>query len=182
MPVLVAVVAVVSVLCVLNTVLCFAVIRRLREQTGLIEAVYEFNGAASGNGSSPAIGDTVKPFQATTTDGAPVGRDDLTESTVVAFMAVNCNACHEHLPEVLAWSRDHDRRRILAIVDGNGGDPADLVAQLSPVAQVIVADGETLVVDAFGVRSYPTFCVMGPGATIAAVAARVHHLPATLPA
>lgn len=173
---LVVLVALLGVLSALNLLLSFGLIRRLREHTELIDAVYEFvaDGPAA---AAPAVAApaAVGEFRATTADGEPLGRDDLAPSTVVAFLAVDCKGCHEQLPHLLDWARDQDRQRIVAVVDGRGGDPFDLVAQLLPVARVVVDTNE--VAAAFGIRSYPRFCVIGPDATLSAVVPTVARLP-----
>jgi hypothetical protein len=185
MPLLVVAVALVGALCVLNLLLSLGVIRRLREHTELIDAVYEFAGSTPGTGSAgsgPAPGDTVADFRAVTTGGEPVGRDDLAPSTVVAFLAADCKGCHEQLPGFLAWARGQDRQRVLAVVSGHDGAPNDLVEQLTPVARVVLEDAKPPVARAFGVRSYPRFCVLGPDATLSAVVSAVSRLPVGTPA
>lgn len=180
MPLLIVAVALVGALCVLNLLLCLGMIRRLREQTDLIDAVYEFVGNVPGAGagtSGPSAGDTVAAFRATTTDGAPVGLDDLAPSSVVAFLAADCKSCREQLPHFLAWARGQDRRRVLAVVNAHDSDPSDLVAQLEPVARVVLEGAKPPVAGAFGVSSYPRFCVLGPDATLSAVVPAVSRLP-----
>jgi hypothetical protein len=159
----------VGALSALNLLLAFGLIRRLREHAALIDAVYEYVAEKPGG----AVGD----FRVTTVDGEPLGRDDLVPSTVVAFLAVDCKSCHEQLPHLLAWARGQDRERLVAVVDGRGGDPADLVTRLLPVARVVVDGQRAPVAGAFGVRSYPQFCVLGPDATVSAVAATMSRLP-----
>ncbi|GAA1578336.1 TlpA family protein [Dactylosporangium maewongense] len=180
MPLLIVVVALVGALCVLNLLLCLGMIRRLREQTQLIDAVYEFVGgapAAGPAGSDPVAGDTVADFHATTTDGAPVGRDDLAPATVVAFLAADCKGCQAQLPDFLAWARGQDRQRVLAVVNAHDSDPDALIAQLTPVARVVLEGARPPVARAFGVTSYPRFCVLGADATLSAVVAAVSRLP-----
>jgi len=183
MPLLVVAVALVGALCVLNLLLSFGVIRRLREHTKLIDAVYEFVGSTPGTGSDgPAAGDTVADFRATTTGGEPVARDDLAPSTVVAFLAADCQGCHEQLPDFLAWARGQDRQRVLAVVNGHGSAADALVEQLTPAARVVLEDEKPPVAGAFGVRSYPQFCVLGPDARLSAVVSAVSRLPVGAPA
>jgi hypothetical protein len=67
-------------------------------------------------------------------------------------------------------------------VDAHDSDPSDLIEQLNPVARVVLDAPELPVVNAFGVRSFPRFCVLGPDATLSAVASTVSRLPAGAPA
>jgi hypothetical protein len=160
------VVVLLGLLSALNLLLSFGLVRRLREHTKLIDAMYE-----TADSTPAAVGD----FRVTTVDGAALGRDDLAPATVVAFLAPGCQGCHEQLPALLDWARGQDRQRVVAVVDGRGDDPADLVAPLRGVARVVVDTGA--VASAFGVRSYPRFCVLGPDASLFTVASTVARLP-----
>ncbi|GAA3453582.1 peroxiredoxin family protein [Dactylosporangium matsuzakiense] len=185
MPVLIVAVALVGALCLLNLLFALGVIRRLREQTKLIDALYEVVGDmpdAGAGGAGPAAGDTVADFRATTTAGEPVARDDLAAASVVAFLAADCKGCHEQLPGFLAWARDQDRGRVLAVVNTDGADPRAFVEQLTPVARVVLEGAKPAVARAFNVTSYPQFVVVGPGATVAEVIHAASRLPVGAPA
>jgi hypothetical protein len=180
MPFLIAVVVFVGILSLLNALLVVGVIRRLREHTSMLDTL---NQAVTGGPGVPAdggvsVGETVEDFVVTTTDGETVSRDDLAPSTVVAFLAADCSACHDQLPHLLTWARGHDRHHLVAVVDAHGGDPGDLVERLTPVARVVSDAGESSIARAFGVRSYPRFFVLGAGATVSDIAGRVSRLPA----
>ncbi|MFG1656826.1 hypothetical protein ACGFIY_09895 [Micromonospora chersina] len=187
MPYLIAALLLVGALGALNLLLALGVIRRLREHTKLLDALYEYVGATRtvGPGTDargPSAGDVVGDFTATTVDGLPVARDLLAGPTVVAFLSPDCRGCREQLPELLAWARGQDRQRVLAVVNGRSGDPAELVAALDPVAQVVVETARTPVADAFRVQAYPLFCVLGEGGVLTAVLPRVSGLPVGTPA
>ncbi|MEV0150232.1 MULTISPECIES: hypothetical protein [unclassified Nonomuraea] len=184
MPYLVAIMVLVGVLCLVDLLLTLGVVRRLREHTKLIDALYEVVGAGGppGAGASLPIGEAVGDFDATTVDDVRVTRDGLPEGTVVAFLSPDCRGCHEQLPELTSWAARHDRSRVLAVVDGRSGDPAELVTTLSPVAQVIVERTSPQVAEAFKVQAFPTFFQVAAGGKLLATAPRVTRLPAGAPA
>ncbi|MEV1243621.1 TlpA family protein disulfide reductase [Nonomuraea sp. NPDC050022] len=184
MPYLIAIVVLVGALCLLDLLLTLGVIRRLREQTKLIDALYEAvgTGVLAGADNGLPVGEVVGDFDATTVDGTRVARDLLPEGTVVAFMSPDCQGCHEQLPEVVSWAAGQDRSRVLAVVDGRSGDPASLVTKLSPVAQVIVEEAPSGVANAFRVQSFPTFFQVAEGGKLLARAPRISRLPAVSPA
>src|SRR3954468_18824844 len=148
MPFLIALVVLLTALGVLNLLLTVALVRRLREHTKLLDALYELVGVEPGispDRTGIVPGETVGDFRTTTVDGEPVGRDDLAPATVVAFLAATCDSCHEQLPDLLTYARERGRQRVLAVVDGAGGDPTELVERLNAAARVVLADPESLI-------------------------------------
>ncbi|MEU7854284.1 hypothetical protein [Nonomuraea sp. NPDC049141] len=186
MPYLIAIVALVGILCLVDLLLTLGVVRRIREQTKLIDALYEVVGtgalAGAGGGGGLAVGEVVGDFDATTMDGTGVTRDLLAEGTVVTFLSPDCKGCHEQLPELASWAAGQDRSRVLAVVDDRSGDPEQLVTTLSPVAQVITGDAFSQVAGAFQVQSFPSFFQVAAGGRLLATASRISRLPAGSPA
>ncbi|SEG95355.1 hypothetical protein SAMN05444920_10946 [Nonomuraea solani] len=179
---LIAIVALVGALCVVNMVLTLGVVRRLREHTKLLDVLYEtidLMGGPPAAGRDLGVGDVAGDFEVTTADGDRLTRDSLPEGTVLAFMSPDCGGCHEKLPAFVSWAAGQDRSRVLAVVDNRSGDSADMIATLRPVAQVVV-DGA--VSAAFRVRSYPTFLEVAAGGTLLAAAPEISRLPAGAPA
>jgi thiol-disulfide isomerase/thioredoxin len=178
---LIAVVALLSALCLVGLVLILAVVRRLREHTKLLDALYEMvgmMGAPIGEAGGLAVGDVVGDFDATTLDGTRVTRDLLPDGTVVAFLSPDCPSCREQIPEIGSWVADEDRPRVLVVVDSRSGDPAHLVTTLPPMTQVIVDDRTAPVADVFGVRAFPAFFQVAAGGELLAMAPRLSRLPA----
>ncbi|MEV4112454.1 hypothetical protein [Nonomuraea sp. NPDC049695] len=182
MPYLIAVVALVGALCLVDLVLTLGVVRRLREHTKLLDGLYEavdLMGGPLGGGRQLSPGDVVGDFEATTVDGTRLTRELLPDGTVVAFLSPDCSGCHEKLPAFASWAAGQDRSRVLAVVDNRSGDPAEMVTTLQPVAQVIV---DSAVSDAFGVQSFPTFLQVATDGKLLAVAPEISRLPAGSPA
>lgn len=159
MPYVVAALIVLGAVLALNLLLTFGVIRRLREHTKILEAAVP--------------GSSITDFSATTVDGVTLTRDRLSgdsEALTVAFLAPECGSCRSLVPELAGWAARQDRERTLVVLDGQVSDPADLVAVLNPVAQVIVERSGTPVASAFKVDAFPSFCVVGEGRVLASFA------------
>lgn len=160
MTVLVTLGVLVGVLCVLNLLLTFGVIRRLREHGDLIA-----KGAASGAGGGPPtlpVGQRAAEFTGITTDGAAVSRDLLSGDTLVAFLTPGCTPCQKKLPGLVEAAREWPggRSKTLAVVIGDPDEAADYVEKLVPVARVVLESPGGEVAAAFGVQSYPLFGVV----------------------
>ncbi|WP_327292393.1 TlpA disulfide reductase family protein [Streptomyces sp. NBC_01198] len=185
MPLLIAVVSLLGVLCLLTLVLTLGVIRRLREHTKLMDALYEAIDLMGGPPTGLATlgkGELVGDFAATTLDGDQVTRELLPEGAVVAFLSADCGGCRDQLPEIASWAAGQDRRQIVAVLDATSGDPEELVTALSPVAQVIVEDELTTVGRAFGLKVFPTFYQVSGEGRLLAVEGRISRLPVGSPA
>lgn len=155
---LTAAVVLVGALCLLDLVLTFGVIRRLRATSATVTRDED------GNELAPRAGDPVAGFASTTTGGQPVSRDSVT-GALVAFLSPNCKPCKASLPEVLRLAAAGP---VVAVVVGDPADVTDMVAQLSPVARVLTEEPFGPVSEAFGVRSFPTFVKVSPDGTLAA--------------
>jgi hypothetical protein len=179
MAVLTGVVVLVGALGLLNLLLTFGVVRRLREYTVVLETLRAHGGPGRPVlvGDIPAPGAQVGEFTAITVDGEPVSRDSLGGSTAVVFMAAACKECRAQLPELVSWAGSQDRDRVLVVIDSDGLDTSDLVEPLSPVVRVIVERPDRPVINAFGVTAFPGSCVVNDG-TVVASAVSFTELPA----
>lgn len=115
-----------GLLCLFNLLLTFGILRRMRAEAGT-------NGATSPFGlrSGSAIGE----FAVTTINGEPI--TDKTVTGTVAFFSVGCAACHDLLPDFLAYAREQGRENVVAVV---GGDDPTTVSVLTEVARVVTAE------------------------------------------
>jgi hypothetical protein len=141
---------------VLNLIFTLGVIKRLREHTDLL--------AGSHDPMTITVGTEIGEFASSTVDGKLIDHDLLTEETVVAFFAPGCKPCEEKLPKFVAHARtvSGGRRRVLAVVVGEGDATAPLVADLQPVAQVVVEEHAGPLASAFTVRAFPTLLSVAP--------------------
>jgi cytochrome oxidase Cu insertion factor (SCO1/SenC/PrrC family) len=173
MPVLVAAVAVVGVLCVLDLLLTFGVIRRLREHTELITRI----SAPDVPVISLTTGESPSAFSAITMNGTPVtGPAGL---RTVAFLSTTCSVCPGRVAPFMQYLIDHriGKQDVLAVVVGLDDDRPSYTDQLAKVAQVSPARHNDELTKAFKVVGYPAFCLLG---TDGAVLATTHD-PALLP-
>jgi hypothetical protein len=163
MPYVVSVTVVIGAVAILNLILTFGVIRRLREHSELL--------AAGGPGAPDVMlsaGAAPAEFAATTTDGARVTRDDLGGEMLIGFLSPGCEPCREQAPRFVerAGALAGGRSRALAVVIGEQPAVQDLLRQLEPVARVVIErdiNAEGTVSHAFGVRAFPAFATLDDG-------------------
>ena len=179
---LTALVAVVGIVCVLNLLLLFGVIRRLKEHD---QAIAKLPYAASASAASlRAPGSAVDEFTAVSTDDTPVTRDGLSGETLVGFFSVSCAPCVESAPKFAAHAAGTagGRDRVLAVVVADGDDdPSEMAAVLGYGARVVVEGYDGPVATAFGVTAFPAYAVVAAG-TITATAPDFTTLPVPAPA
>jgi peroxiredoxin len=182
MPTIVAAIAVLTALVLLNLLLTFGVIRRLREHSEQL--------AANAPNRTIPVGATVPEFSATSERGAVVSTATLRgDGALVAFMAPDCAACTEQLPAV--------RERLAATVGGQTAvlvvftrlreatDPND--ASAAELAESLgVAGSAALIVHepldgtlqtTFQVAAFPAFYLVDPDGKVAAASNGIADLP-----
>lgn len=158
---------VLAVFVVINMLLTFALVGRIR----LIQETV----AAGGAPRDPdllAPGESIQPFEAITRTG-----DRLTEAnlavgaTLIGFFTPNCKPCEESRSQLLG---SPPRLPLIAFVESTGDDDdaAAIAASLSAIARVAYTLDNDSVRRAFRPTSYPTFVRVENGA----VAASGHKL------
>ncbi|MFI6456364.1 TlpA disulfide reductase family protein [Streptosporangium amethystogenes] len=191
MPFLTAAVVLVGMLCLLDLLLTFGVIRRLREHTTHLEKLL---GDSRSGDPFPALGERVGEFAATTTDGEPVSRDLLAGETVVAFFSPGCGPCREKVPVFVELARERalDRQQLLAVVVDETKEPVgtagtagtqpggveakEMAEALAPVARVVLEGEEHPVATAFTVHAFPAFCLVDAEGVVRAVTSDLDQL------
>ncbi|GLI02893.1 peroxiredoxin family protein [Phytohabitans aurantiacus] len=187
MPTIVAAIAVLTALVLLNLLLTFGVIRRLREHSEQL--------AANAPTRTIPVGATVPEFSATSERGDAVSTATLRgdgrggTGALVAFMAPDCPACAEQLPAV--------RERLATAVGGPTAvlvvftrlraatDPGDKSA--AELAEALgVAGGPAVIVHepldgtlqtTFQVAAFPAFYLVDPDGKVAAASNGITDLP-----
>lgn len=153
MPYLVVAVALVGVLCLLNLLLLFGVIRRLREQSSMLKPP----------SLTLPVGEAVGDFSAVTTTRETVSTDTLGDGTLVGFFSSTCQPCHEKLPDFVAFA-ETTTVRALAVVATAPDEGADMISALGSVADVVVVESlSSPVAKAFDVRGTPAFVTVERG-------------------
>ncbi|MEU7863256.1 hypothetical protein [Nonomuraea sp. NPDC049141] len=166
MSMLAVAVALTGVLCVVNLLLTFGVIRRLKEGQGTSSPV-----------GLPVPGAVVGEFEVAARDGRILSRESLGEGALVAFLSAGCGGCGPQIPRLLERAREHRGERIVAVVSGPEAEAAQLVEPLAGVADIVLEPLGKAVNDAFGVRGYPSFCQVADG-VVTASSVNVAVLPA----
>ncbi|MFC9757323.1 hypothetical protein [Streptomyces sp. NPDC056921] len=174
----IAIVVLVGLLCVLNLVLTYGIIRRLREQVAdagrePLEVPHSVLNA----------GATVGPFSAIDTEGGGLTRDDLSEGQLITFMSPGCPACEELLPLVAERAREYGPERVLAVVvrdadkdnAGEGNGVRAYLERLAPVARIMTCDLGDELTTAFALTGVPAYVEMGRGGRVASSGRTLPH-------
>lgn len=155
MTILIAAVAVVGVLCLLDLLLTFGVIRRLREHTALLSGL---------NDQPPLVGletgELPEAFSAVTTLGEMV--TGAAGIRVAGFFSSLCAACPERVPPFVEYLTGHGvgRSSVLAVVQGSRDAPPPYVDQIAEVALVCLESADGEIAKAFKVVGFPAFCLL----------------------
>lgn len=170
MNVVVAGVVLVGVLVMLDLVLSFGLIRRLREHAARMEQLETTSGLRRASADIiVGVGSRPAPFSATTIEGEEVSDDWFAGPALVGFFAPGCGPCKEWLPRFVAAaeSLSRDSVRVLAVLSTGDVDSAEEVATLREAAHVVVEEGTGPVHQAFSVHGWPAMCRLGDDGTVA---------------
>ena len=163
----------VGMLCLLDMLMTFAVIRRLRIHTELL--------AGRDPVDLPIIGVPVGGIPAagprTTLAGEPL--DGLAGLRLVAFFSTSCSACPEQVAPFVAYVSGHrlPRQSVLAVVVRTGDEVPAYLDQLTAVAQVCAEHHGGDLGAAFGLGGFPAFCLLGSDGSVLASGSDPANLP-----
>src|SRR5262249_26657192 len=151
------VVVAVGLLCLLDLLLTFGVIRRLRLHSELLSR----RSPLAGDEAVP-VGSPPMPFETTTTDGQRVSAETMPARTIVAFFTPDCSPCREQLPVFVDKATEfvQNGAHVLAVVVGDTDAGAEMVGQLERVGPVVAEPMGGPVSAAFRLRGYPSMCVL----------------------
>jgi hypothetical protein len=156
MPILIAAVAVVGAICLVDLLLTFGVIRRLREHTGILAGSSNPGLSVTGltAGQSPA------DFSAVTITGELVtGARGL---RMVAFLSSGCSVCPEQVPPFVQYVTSHNigKDNVLAVIQGGEDEPPPYLNALAEVAHVSFEPAEGEAGKAFRITGFPAFFLL----------------------
>jgi hypothetical protein len=156
MPIMIAAVALVGGLCLLDLLLTFGVIRRLREQANLLSGAGRTGPEVIGLEAGQAPG----PFSALSIDGSLV--NGVAGLRVVAFLSSSCSACPGRVPPFLDYLTDHriERDSVLAVVQGAASAPPPYLDRVAGMARVCIEPDGGEIGRAFNVTGFPAFCLL----------------------
>ncbi len=155
MPVLTAAVVAAGGLCLLNLLMTFGVIRRLREHTAILAGI-----RGSEDMFGLQAGQSPGAFSAVTIAGNTVS--NATSLRMIAFLSSFCSVCPERVPPFVEYLSSHriGRDSVLTVVAGSITDPPPYLDRLAEVAQVCFEPVDGEVARAFGVKGFPVFAVL----------------------
>ena len=163
MPFVIAAVVIVGLISIVDLLLTYGVVRRLREHTRQLTAL----GAGATASLMAAKGSAVGEFSAADTTSAALSRATFTRSTLVGFFTPGCTPCEALLPRFVSAARRwrDSSRPVLAIVAPGAGDDA-YAEHLASVARVVVGEHANTVAAAFEVRGFPVVCLVNDGGVV----------------
>lgn len=175
MMVLTSAVVVLGILCVLNLAVSAALIRRLRDLPG--------RDTPPAPGGLPA-GSAVPEFALRSENGDPLDLASLRgRHTLIAFLSTTCPACAVQAPGFAAIGSElaDAGTDVITVLLSNGPDTRGLRALLSS-ADTLLTDADALALtQVFRIEATPTYCLIGPDATVTASFADLADLPRALP-
>jgi thiol-disulfide isomerase/thioredoxin len=172
--------ACVSVLCLVNLALLFAVIRKVRLLGERIDKMPVMGAAAL-----LPVGSKVPEFTAVTTTGESRSLADLAGSrSVLGFFSPSCQPCRTQLPEFIEFAKalPGGSGHALAVVVGEGEAAAEFGADLGEAVPVVIAPQRGTLTAAFSLRGIPAFYLIGPDGRIEARGMAVQALASPVPA
>lgn len=175
MMVLTTAVVVLGILCVLNLAVSAAVIRRLRHLPG--------RDTPPPTGGLPP-GSAVPEFALRSEHGDPLDLESLRgRHTLIAFLSTTCSTCVAQAPGLAARRTEltDAGTDVITVLLNNGPDARGLRTLLSS-AGTLLTDADALsLTQAFRIEATPTYCLIGPDATVTASFADLADLPRALP-
>jgi hypothetical protein len=163
--VLSAAVVLVGLIGLLNLVLSFGIIRRMRAQA-TDQHSHPGRPKADIRPTTLEDGERVAGVDAVTIDGATVELPFAGRS-LVGFFSSTCSTCKEQLiPFVVIAERQPADVRVLAVVGGTDEEAAPYVAELlTGRSEVLIVreDEDGPVQKAFGIRGFPAFATLDDG-------------------
>lgn len=175
MPFLTAAVVLVGALCVIDLLLSFGIIRRLREQNETLRTMREQRAADEPEIALPA-GAKIGAFAATAVSGVQLSDADIDGRLLIGFFSPGCEPCKERMPQFIEYATRFDGR-VLAVAADGIGETADIVARLGEVAEVMVEEDGGPVHQAFGARGYPALLLVDDDRTVRASGWEMSALP-----
>lgn len=172
--ILTAAVIIVGLLCLLNLLLTFGVVRRLREHTAQLAA----RTGPTASISELVPGERPAAYQAEAEDGATIG--EYSGLRMVAFFSTECSICPERVPTFTDYLRVHGlpRDRAAAVLCGPNTDKAPYRPVLRELAMVGDDGEDGPLAKAFRIIGFPAFVLLAPDGTIR----ESHYDPTTMSA
>jgi hypothetical protein len=164
-------VALVGAVALLNLVLTFGVIRRLRDHEARLSV-------GPGATAAARIGQPVGDFRTVSLSGRPVDAMSRGGRRLVGFMKPDCQPCKEQLADFVAlaarWPGGRDR--VLAVISGTTEQAEPFADQLCGVAEVVIEPPGGSMAQAFGVHGFPAYVHVDANGLVVAAEHRLSRL------
>lgn len=159
--VLLAAVLLLTALSLLNLLLLWGVVRRLREHETRLSKL----APGAPEIMDAAVGQQLSGMVVSALDGAPVTLPPEAPA-LYGFFSPSCDACHERLADFRRAASAHPGVSV-AVVVRDGGDVDALSGGLADMTTVVEEAGSGLN-GAFGVRAFPAFALLSADGTLRA--------------
>jgi thiol-disulfide isomerase/thioredoxin len=167
----------VGLLCAVDLLLTFAVLRRLREHSGKLARLPDYDDRLVGVDQDRLLGLKLPEFSTETVQGTVVSRESVTGSLeLLGFFRPGCSPCNEQAPRFLDEARALGEGKALALVDGSGSDTDDLVQMFNGVVDVVLDPASGEVRRELNIGAFPTFLRLDAGGAIVDAAVSMEEL------
>lgn len=165
-----------TTLVVIDLLMSFGIIRRLRAHS---EMIYDRDGAASLPAGTP-----VPDFVSLNAKGESMSAAWLRGATsAVAFVTQDCPSCHAQLPALLDMLKqrgaDGDRSLVIVVDVPGGQDITELAAMFDGLATVVIEPLGGILQTAFRINGLPAFVAVDPEAIVMSSSSAVNGLLAS---
>ena len=171
MPFLTAALVLIGVLLAVDLILTLGVIRRLREHAELIAKALQ-HGAAVEKTMLP-VGSPLPELSARTVSGA-VAPDS--GPLLIGFFSSGCPSCALYLPGFVEYAEAF-AGRVLAVAVGAPEEVREIVADLLPVADVVIEPYDGPLATLLQVRGLPAMATVDTDGIVTATGYRATDLP-----
>lgn len=183
MPFVVAGLVLVGVLCLIDMLLTFAVLRRLREHTARLAEIPDFTMNSGPEYAAKFAGRPLPAFSARAIDGAEVSTPSLTgRPGLVAVFSAGCGPCRDQYPVFADWAGVADANAMALVTGPDGREAAEMTGRLAGVSVVVAgAEADTLA-DTLGVTVFPTFLQLDDAGVVVKAETNLSMMPIVDPA
>lgn len=171
MPYLVAALVLVGALLIIDLILTLGVIRRLREHSGLISQALQ--GSEQVKDFMLPKGSRLPELTATTVAGTAAPRSG---PLLIGFFSPTCRACVQRLPGFVEYAKAFDGR-VLGVAVGATEAVGDIVADLRPVADVVIEPDDGALAKALQVKGLPAMATVDADSVVVASGFELAALP-----
>lgn len=183
MPFVVAGLVLVGVLCLIDMLLTFAVLRRLREHSARLAEIPEFTMNGGPEYSAKFAGLPLPEFSARAVDGAEVSTPSMRgRPGLVAVFSAGCGPCRDQYPVFAAWAGVADANAMALVTGADSTEAAEMTGRLADVSVVVAGAEADALADRLGVTVFPTFLQVDDAGVVVKAETNLSMIPIVDPA